>query len=212
MPAYHQIQAYYSLGERSVPEVLAALEHALLPIVSEQRSLHEWLSSFRWSPGEDGFVYTQHLAISLPAFPTGITPSLQLLGWTPRAFAALRADWLQLDVLFPSAQLEEQHPWQDGKLQTEVVSPLLELLCVLTTTRPCMHVHLTDEVTDGLPWEAFISGRGQPWAFLAAAGLDETALPRGTESFEQRAFAGHTVVVNPKIVPVSALGTKEVNG
>ena len=195
MPEYHNIQGYISLEHRTHQDAVRLFAKVLADLALDTPSCLEWLDVLcRDLTSEDGYPPrgpTLHAAIG--AVEIEFDPLV--MHWTSDVIATLSAPWLQVGLLIESERIELPH-LEEPRFRPELEPVLLPLAMAFAPISRDAPTFLTNEATDGLPWESFVGDDGDPWAFdlaVAHASLawPHSALPPG---FNRAAFRGATVI------------------
>lgn len=90
-----------------------------------------------------------------------------VMGWTPDTFKELNGSWLEVSLLFWTKEIEKDY--RTGQLK-EIYKPLIwNMMKKFSDEFTESGVYLTNEVTDGQPWEAQVTcNMMELWTFDAA--------------------------------------------
>ena len=117
---------------------------------------------------ENGFMYTGCNAptVSINLFGIFLKVRPIVLGWTPKIMKEIKEPWLEISLLFEVEDIVRD--FQESSLKDEVKKPLWATMVVISNEFSETGVYLTDEITDGRPWEAYLGCHDDFWCFDAA--------------------------------------------
>ncbi|WP_238557890.1 hypothetical protein [Paenibacillus shenyangensis] len=76
------------------------------------------------------------------------------MGWTPAVIPELTTNWMERAILLWTEEIEMDHV--TGEIKETYRSLLWQMMCALAEEFTQTGVYFTNEVTDGLPWEAIV--------------------------------------------------------
>jgi len=156
MPAYHQLQTYKIL-EADQKVVIEKYTQVLKNVGCWNGDIQKHFDNFSWKIEDNGFVYTgiqkewQRFKINDVEF----CAAPHVLGWTPQGNPKLKSNYLELGLLFQSADLEEDFPSQIV-YRKGLEEGFLKIMFEFAKLFPDSGIYLTDEVQDGEPWDGLL--------------------------------------------------------
>jgi hypothetical protein len=168
MPEYSQVQTYVRCHKDNFSEVLSQFSKVLIYLGFDENYIEENFCNLEWEVSDNGFMYvgsnTKSKSIEVKGCLLNIRP--HVMGWTKEVITNLNESWLEISLLFETEELIESY--DTLRYKTEVQTPLWH--CMLTISNYFQEVgtYLTDEVTDGRPWEALVGDGDGYWNFDAA--------------------------------------------
>jgi len=177
MPGYSHIQTYVRCNQENFKEKLSKFQLVLEEIGFDKYYILENFKNIEWVEAENGFVYTgcnfKSIKFDYSNFSLNLRPIV--LGWTPRISEDINECWLEVELLFESDQIINDYKtgeFKDG-IKDKIVNYMISFSKYFNETG----IYFTDEVTDGLPWEALIGIGDFIWAF------DIAMIPLSVEKF-----------------------------
>jgi len=167
MPEFSPVQTYVKFI-KNLTNILSKFINALIEIGYNGDSLQEQFSKLTWEHSDNGFIYISTSMKTERVFFRDVSLNLtpHLMGWTPEVIPKLKETWLELSLLFETEEIIKD--FNTLTLKDEVKLPIWESMKLLSKYFWETGVYLTNEATDGRPWEAII-GEGQDfWSFDAA--------------------------------------------
>ena len=196
MPEYHSIQAYLPLLERTHREAIEMFAEVLAKITLASPAAASWLDGTqRDLLSSDGYGPTgPDLVVRVGDAEVGVRPLVH--HWTPSTIRHLSVPWLEFSLLLESERIEE---WEgtEPRFRPELESVLLHLVASFLPLSIDSPTFLTNEATDGHPWEAFTGGQEDPWSFDLAVVNSRLTWPRDSlpPGFDRIACPGGIVVL-----------------
>ena len=181
MPEYHQIQVTVPYDEARFGETMARYVGALREIGCISPAVEAWAAGVRWEPSDGGFVYgggMEHwLAFELAGGRFRAAPTV--MGWNPETYPASARSWVQLDLIFESAEIEDASEFPERlRFHPHLAAGLWSAVAAFARAFPEAGVFLTNEATDGEPWEGTIEKDARKiWSFdLAVVQASQAAI------------------------------------
>lgn len=195
MPEYHNIQAYISLERRSHREALRMFSGILGAHGLMTESAATWLHVLSTDLTSDDGYPPRGPTLGTTIGRTELQFDPLVYYWTSQVVRTLEAPWLEVGLLIESERIELSH-LEEPRYRPELEPVLLQLVAAFMPISIDAPTFLTNEATDGKPWDAFVGDDGDPWAFdLAVAHADlvwpRLALPSG---FDRTGYAGGTAI------------------
>jgi hypothetical protein len=196
VPEYHNVQAYLSLDHREHRDAIALFSQVLSAVTTRTEAGDAWLSSItdELSLNEGYAPSGPRLVTSAGAHVLEVRPLVHR--WTADVIPHLCGSWLEVGLLLDSERIELPG-LEEPRYRPELEAVLFQLVTAFLPVSIDAPTFLTNEATDGSPWEAFTGGDADPWTFdlaVAHAGLawPQAELP---PEFEWRHHDGGTVII-----------------
>ncbi|CAH1222711.1 hypothetical protein PAECIP111892_05184 [Paenibacillus auburnensis] len=166
MPEYSHIQTYIKCDQFNFREVIRHFSEVINSLGLDSRYFNNELE---WEVSDNGFMYVgggaERQLYDNNGFQLHIRP--YLLGWTPEVIEDLKESYLEISILFMTEEIELD--WRTGELRSECQSLIWRIMTKFSEEFKQTGVFFTNEVMDGMPWEALLSGNKEGlWAFDAA--------------------------------------------
>lgn len=166
MPEYSQIQTYLKCDRKNFKEIILHFSNVLKSLSLESKY---FTTELEYEVSDNGFMYVggdaESQIFDYNEHPFHIRP--YVMGWTPKAISELEESWLEVSLLFWTEEIELDY--RTGQLKDEIKSLVWSMLSKFSEEFKQTGVYFTNEVTDGIPWEAVVcSKKDEVWAFDAA--------------------------------------------
>lgn len=168
MPEYFQIQTYVKCNNTKYPYLVNEfIELISLLGFSKERLLEEF-SQIEWEVAEDGLAYVGGGPNDqfLNSNNMNLTVRPYIKGWTLDVIPGLSEVWLEISLLLHAEEIEEEY--EQGLLKQPLQPIIWMLLTHISNHFSETGTFLTNEATDGVPWEALMKKSEGKWAFDAA--------------------------------------------
>lgn len=166
----HQIQTHLRLQERQLPNMLEAFLRVLKMLGCESDTTTQLIQGFQWDSTTHDFVYMRGDSEWGVLHHNGHTVQMRphIMGWTPKGWAALSDNWIELGLIFRTDDLLEMPEYPHVRYRSGVESLLWWAMLKCATLENNYGVFLTNEAQDEQPWEGLIERSGKRWNCDAA--------------------------------------------
>ena len=139
----------------------------LLDMGFNKKYLVDNLGGLKWEISDNGFIYSGCNIRTLQTDLLGISLNIRpyVLGWTPKVLKQINEPWLEISLLF---HVEEIMNDDKNQIRHEIKLPLWNAMVHISKCFSETGIYLTDELTDGMPWEASLRCNDNVWSFHAA--------------------------------------------
>ena len=168
MPEYSHIQSYVKCNKDNFAFVLSRFVSVLSKIGFNEMFLADSFYGLEWEICDNGFMYvgsnTKPLRIDLLGTSLNVRP--YVMGWTPEVIKQISEPWLEISLLFETEEIITDY--RTLQLKDDVKNPIWNTMVLISKHFNETGTYLTDEVTDGRPWEALLGCNNDIWSFDAA--------------------------------------------
>lgn len=153
MPEYSHIQTYIPCDEKSYKDIFRSFVSVLIKLNIDPAYFLDLLEGevtdkdFMYkgsSTATQEYEYQEHTIHVRP----------YIMGWTPEVIPELTTNWMEISILLWTEEIEMDNV--TGEIKETYRSLLWQMMCVLAEEFTQTGVYFTNEVTDGLPWEAIV--------------------------------------------------------
>ncbi|ANF97861.1 hypothetical protein [Paenibacillus bovis] len=157
MPEYSHIQTYIPCDEKSYKDILRSFISVLLKLNIDPAYFLDLLEGgvtnkdFMYkgsSTATQEYEYQEHTIHVRP----------YIMGWTPEVIPELTTNWMEISILLWTEEIDEMDN-VTGEIKETYRSLLWQMMCALAEEFTQTDVYFTNEVTDGLPWEAIVTNQ-----------------------------------------------------
>lgn len=166
MPEYSHIQTYIKCDHLNFQDVIRLFSEVINSLELDSKYFNDELE---WKVSENGFMYVGGGAAPQLYDNNGFQLHLRpyVVGLTPEVIEELKESYLEISILLWTEEIELD--WRTGLLRSQHQSLIWRIMTKFSEEFKQTGVFFTNEVMDGVPWEAIVSGNKEGlWAFDAA--------------------------------------------
>ncbi len=166
MPEYSHIQTYVKCNKDNYNTILNQFACVLSELGFDKEFLSECFNGLEWEISDNGFMYvgSNIKTVEIELFGLSLHIKPNVLGWTPEVIKQLKEPWLEISLTFETNEIENS----EFKIKNDAKIPLWNTMQRLSWQFHETGTYLTDEVTDGVPWQALLGFNNDIWSFDAA--------------------------------------------
>jgi hypothetical protein len=187
MPEYHQIEACLKLESmHDFPVLIKKFENVLSKIGLINGDVKHWLQNISWDILQDGFVYFPDVSgVKLDMDEVSLTVRPSILGITPFILPELKNNWVSIELLIPSAEIDDLSNIPIVHYQENPIKVILEIIQIAAIEFPKSPIFLTNEAQDSQPWLGEIQNNNEKLWFFEIGNVPSTFQKMIVESNEQ---------------------------
>jgi len=153
LPEYSSIQTYIACNEENFKTIIRSFASVLAKLGIDPAYFLELLEGEMM---DENFMYqgcgTDTQEYEYQEHTIHVRP--YIMGWTPAVIPELTTNWMEIAILLWTEEIEMDHV--TGEIKETYRSLLWQMMCALAEEFTQTGVYFTNEVTDGLPWEAIV--------------------------------------------------------
>ena len=165
MPEYHQIQTTVACEPSRFPEMAERFARVLREIGCSSPALDTWIAALHW----EGAELAEGVArpwIGFELAGAGLTAAPCVISGGPDIYPRFSGTWVQFDLLFESASIEDNSRFPEVRFEPGLAPALWTAVSAFADGFPDHGVFLTNEWSDGRPWEGMVEGDAEKlWSF-----------------------------------------------
>lgn len=170
MSEYSQVQLYMECPIERFEDIRDRFIKCLFEYGFDQSYLQTHFGKINWELADNFFMYTGCDAERITIIKDNISIDIHpiVMGLTPQVFPTLKENWVELALYLKTEDIIDDY--KTNHLKT-IWQPLIwDIMCLFEKHFSKEAIYFTDEVTDGMPWEAVIENKSefQYWLFDAA--------------------------------------------